>query len=235
MAQVVGQIRLAGIALALAFVAGFVDCVGFMALGFFPAHITGNFVLVGDILAGTSGGLAIRLTAFLVFMAAVAITGLGLRWRRMHGNASIRALCIVEALLIVGFAVLGGHAVSGVFAHGETSQIAAGLGAAAMGIQSAGFHRHLPEPATTAMTGNVTKLVLELTDFVLDGGGGAVPERITRLAALVVGFAMGALIGAISVYRAGFLALAIPVVVLLALAAVPDGARAIREPGKAAG
>jgi uncharacterized membrane protein YoaK (UPF0700 family) len=63
--------------IALAFVAGFVDTCGFVALfGLFSAHVTGNFVLLGASLIRPHAGVIAKLLALPVFMAAVAGTRL---------------------------------------------------------------------------------------------------------------------------------------------------------------
>jgi uncharacterized membrane protein YoaK (UPF0700 family) len=71
----------------LAFTAGFVDTVGFIALfGLFTAHVTGNFVLIGAALINSHEGLVSKLLALPVFVLAVAGTRLFIlaRERRAH-------------------------------------------------------------------------------------------------------------------------------------------------------
>ena len=51
-----GAKRLLVASLALGFIGGYVDTVGFVALfGLFTAHVTGNFVLIGAELSRSSG------------------------------------------------------------------------------------------------------------------------------------------------------------------------------------
>src|SRR5258706_15489007 len=59
----------------LAFVAGYVDTVGFVALfGLFTAHVTGNFVMIGSAVAHQSGSVLLKLLVFPAFISAVALT-----------------------------------------------------------------------------------------------------------------------------------------------------------------
>lgn len=201
---------------ALGFVAGFVDSVGFISLGFFPAHITGNFVLVGEVMAELSDGFLIRFIAFVSFMVAVAFTEAILHWQRKRSILPFRAMLLLEILLTGGFGLLGHLAVSPRPADLALAYCAAAFGAGAMGLQSAGVQRILAGPTTTAMTGNVTRLVLELTGLWLRGGDDAQRRDIGRLALLVGGFGFGAIAGALGVVHAGFAALALPLAVMAA-------------------
>src|SRR3546814_3332371 len=65
-----GRALLAGCG--LAFVAGFVDVVGFVALfGLFTAHVTGNFVLIGAEIVHSGVGVVAKLFALPVFIVMV--------------------------------------------------------------------------------------------------------------------------------------------------------------------
>ena len=212
---------------ALGFVAGFVDSVGFVAMGFFPAHITGNFVLVGAVLASSSGGFLIRFIAFVSFIAAVSFTEILLHWCGKHGTTTLRTMLLLEIVLTGGFGLLGHLAGSPRTTDLALACGAAALAAAAMGVQSAGVQRILAGPTTTAMTGNVTRLVLEFTGLLLRGGDDAQRRDVERIAMLVAGFGFGALAGAFGVMHAGFVALALPLAVMAAMVVVagpPRGA-----------
>ena len=70
-----------------AFVAGFVDTVGFVALfGLFTAHVTGNFVVIGASLVEPRSGLITKLLALPVFVATVALAHLILSARARAGR-----------------------------------------------------------------------------------------------------------------------------------------------------
>lgn len=85
---------------ALAFVAGFVDTCGFVALfGLFSAHVTGNFVLLGASLIRPHAGVIAKLLALPVFMAAVAGTRLFL----IRSGASVRSVRDVLACSLACF------------------------------------------------------------------------------------------------------------------------------------
>ncbi|MBN9114189.1 MAG: DUF1275 family protein, partial [Pandoraea sp.] len=63
------------IGMTLAFVAGYIDVVGFIALfGLFTAHVTGNFVMIGvQLVASTHVGVLAKLLALPVFVIVVAL------------------------------------------------------------------------------------------------------------------------------------------------------------------
>src|SRR5690349_9882431 len=92
----------------LAFVAGFVDTCGFIALfGLFTAHVTGNFVLIGAAIADYHGGLIAKLLALPLFVIVVAIcrtVTVMMDDRRM--NAAI-PLVGCQILFLAGFLACG--------------------------------------------------------------------------------------------------------------------------------
>lgn len=62
----------------LAFLAAYVDTLGFIALfGLFTAHVTGNFILIGAALADTSQmSILLKFLAFPAFILGVAVARL---------------------------------------------------------------------------------------------------------------------------------------------------------------
>ena len=76
------------IGMTLAFVAGYIDVVGFIALfGLFTAHVTGNFVLIGRSAVEAAPEIFLKLLVFPVFMLFVAIARLLiLHWQRTGGK-----------------------------------------------------------------------------------------------------------------------------------------------------
>jgi len=75
------QKEVEALAIGLAFVAGYVDTVGFVALfGLFTAHVTGNFVLIGAALAQSTGNVLLKLLVFPAFVLAVGITRFVVVW-----------------------------------------------------------------------------------------------------------------------------------------------------------
>ena len=204
----------------LAFIAGYVDTVGFVALfGLFTAHVTGNFVLIGSVLARSSGSVLLKLLVFPAFIAAVALTRLIVLWIEQRNRDALIPLLLLQFVLLGGFAVLG-YMASPISGAEETLAIWAGIsGAAAMGVQNASARLVLPSLApTTVMTGNVTQLVIDGVDLARGAGD---PDTRTRSAKFfwpIVAFACGAVGGGFGVVHVGFVAVTIPMLVLLVLA-----------------
>ncbi|MFC4820671.1 YoaK family protein [Dokdonella ginsengisoli] len=208
----------------LAFVAGFVDTAGFVALfGLFTAHMTGNLVLIGDSLATHRAGIAAKLLAFPVFLLVVAATRLyELRARRLGRDAAV-------PILLAEMAVLAAFLVAGVLAAPFTDAAAAGtilvglLGVAAMSIQNASsrsvFAGHGP---TTVMTGNVTQVTMDVVDLARGFDAAQARARLRRMGPPLLAFTAGAIAGGLGVMRFGFACLACP---LVALAIVVAGYR----------
>jgi len=193
----------------LAAVGGYVDTIGFVALfGLFTAHVTGNFVLIGAELARPGHGVLLKLLAFPAFILAVAASRLIALWCERHDRPAVRVILGLQALLLLAFMLAGfyGHPMRG---SEHPLAIAAGLlGAAAMGLQN-GAGRLLLSKLTphTVMTGNVTQLVLDVTDLLLGHGGADVRARVHKMLWPILAFGTGAILGALAFVHLGWVAL----------------------------
>jgi uncharacterized membrane protein YoaK (UPF0700 family) len=209
----------------LAFVAGYVDTLGFVALfGLFTAHVTGNFILIGSGLAGAGNGLLIKWLAFPAFVAGIVGARLVDDTLRLR-TSGVR----VGLLYFLQIALLGAFMCAGLFAAPITSAdapltIACGLlGAASMGVQNA--HGRLTARAVvanTVMTGNVTQAVIDAFDLFASRTGeaerSAARGRLVSTLPPVLAFAVGAGAGAGGWLVASFWALLLPLALLTAVA-----------------
>ena len=208
------------LSIGLAFIAGYVDTVGFVALfGLFTAHVTGNFVLIGSVLARSSESVLLKLLVFPSFIAAVAATRVIVLWFERKNRDALIVLLLLQFVLLGAFAVLGAIA-SPISSSEETLAIWAGIcAAAAMGVQNAAGRLVLPSLApTTVMTGNVTQLVIDSVDLLRGAGGDDTRQRSAKFFWPIVAFASGAIGGGFGIAHASFFALSIPMLVLLVLA-----------------
>ena len=205
----------------LAFIAGYVDTVCFVALfGLFTAHVTGNFVLIGAELANPGHGVLLKFLAFPAFIAGIASARMLVLFAKARGYRSSTPLLVLQALLLLASGASGWHAAP--FTSTETAAaIATGLfAAAAMGVQNAAGRLawHTLSP-TTVMTGNVTQIVLDVVDLLRGAADDALRQRIGKFFWPIVGFGLGAIAGGLAVLRVSMLALLLPLAILSALAA----------------
>jgi uncharacterized membrane protein YoaK (UPF0700 family) len=199
---------------ALAFVAGFVDTCGFVALFFlFSAHVTGNFVVLGASLVLPHAGVVAKLLALPVFMLAVA----GTRLYVLHfaGAARVERHLLVIELLFLGLFLAAGLAAAPIVAADAPMAVVTGmLAVAAMGVQNAASRTVFASLSpTTVMTGNVTQVVLDCVDYCLSGDAdlrAGARVRLTKFGPPVLGFAAGAVAGALLYRMAGFWCLLLP-------------------------
>ena len=210
----------AALAVLLAFTAGYVDTIGFVGLfGLFTAHVTGNFVVMGAMIAHPLPGLVAKLLALPVFILSVALTTLFVRrWRRAGRNPT-PAVLSAQALLLAAFmavAVASGPLVDG----DQPMAILAGqFGVLAMAVQNASARLVFEELSpTTVMTGNVTQIVIDSVDLWESGGADpTVRTRTLRLLWPIVAFVAGALGGGLAFAVIGFWALIAPIAAVLAV------------------
>lgn len=204
-----------------AFVAGCVDTVGFVGLfGLFTAHVTGNFVLIGASVAGSHLGVAAKLLALPMFVAAVASVALFPRRCTRLGRDPGPALLGAQMVLLAAFttaAITLGRFTSG----DQPAAVVTGLiGVAAMAVQNAASRTAFADLSpTTVMTGNVTQVVLDLVTLTR-GWDPAIGARAGKMSWAIAGFAAGALYGGLGYRETGFLCLLLPLAALTALLAL---------------
>ena len=208
------------LAVALGFVAGYVDTVGFVALfGLFTAHVTGNFVLIGSELARSSSNVLLKLLVFPAFIVAVAFTRMLVLWLERRARAALPAVLVLQLVLLCGFMLCGWAASPVREADAPLAMLAGICGAAAMGVQNAAGRLVLAAlTPTTVMTGNVTQLVIDVVDILRGTSDEATRRRSVKYVGPVMAFALGAIGGAFGYVDAGFAALLLPIAILAALA-----------------
>jgi uncharacterized membrane protein YoaK (UPF0700 family) len=207
--------RLQGVA--MSFLAGYVDTLGFAALfGLFTAHVTGNFILLALSLAEPEhSSPPLKLLAFPAFIFGVAAARLLVAGCERRGLPANKPAYALQLVLLLGFMVCGMLAEPlGTTASGMA--IAAGMsGAAAMGAHSATSKLLLTHLAPTSMmTGNVTQLVIDTVDRLRGTADAGAAARCAKFFWTVLAFALGCGAAAFAYLAVGFAALAVPVVIL---------------------
>jgi uncharacterized membrane protein YoaK (UPF0700 family) len=202
-----------------AFVAGYVDTCGFIALfGLFTAHVTGNLVLIGAAIVEHRGGLWGKLIALPVFILAVALS----RWLSLalerHGRNAAVPLLTIQILFLGGFLGVGLAATPIADFDAPLAVLAGMLGVTAMAVQNTTsrtiYAKHAP---TTVMTGNVTQVVIDLVDLAAGHGTPEARGRVRRMLPAILAFTAGCLLSAVLYTLAGFWCLLLPIAALILL------------------
>jgi len=202
-----------------AFVAGYVDTCGFIALfGLFTAHVTGNLVLIGAAIVEHRGGLWGKLIALPVFVLAVAIS----RWLSLaldrRGKSAAVPLLAIQILFLCGFLGVGLAAAPITDFDAPLAVLAGMLGVTAMAVQNTTsrtiYAKYTP---TTVMTGNVTQVVIDLVDRVAGRGTPEARGRVRKMLPAILAFTAGALLSAVVYTLVGFWCLLAPIAVLVVL------------------
>lgn len=211
----------------LSFIGGYVDTFGFIALfGLFTAHITGNFVLMGAMLVNPMQGGLLKLLAFPAFLLGVAASRMIVLEYEQRHQSPLKTLFAVQGILLVGFMVAGLMAPMPLESDTELAAIFAGmLGAAAMAIQSAGGRTTLAGIVhTTVMTGNVTHMIIDITDIFYSKNPQLrtrAKTRLRQLAPAVSAFFIGALCAAGGYLHFGYWSVSLPILLLVILFCSP--------------
>jgi uncharacterized membrane protein YoaK (UPF0700 family) len=201
----------------LGFVAGYVDTLGFVALfGLFTGHVTGNFVLIGAEMARPQGGpLLLKFLAFPAFILGVAMARLMIGALVKRGLHALVSAYWMQLLLLIAFMIVG-YIASPIGAEPSTMSVIAGcIGAMAMGAHSGSGRLLLSHLApTSAMTGNVTQLVIDSVDVLTGAANDTVRQRCIKFLWPVLAFAIGAVGAAFAFQHAGWGAMFLPIAVL---------------------
>ncbi len=211
----------------LSLIGGYVDTFGFIALfGLFTAHITGNFVLMGAMLVHPMQGGLLKLLAFPAFLLGVAASRIIVLNFESRQKSPLRTLFLVQGILLTGFMAAGLMAPLPLESDTELAAIFAGmLGAAAMAVQSAGGRMTLAGIVnTTFMTGNVTHMIIDITDIVYTKNAELkirARARLLQLAPAVSAFFFGALFAAAGYLKFGYWSVMLPILLLLILLICP--------------
>lgn len=149
----------------LSVIAGMVDVIGFLSLGIFTAHVTGNIVVIGALMVRHGRVNPAQILAVPVFILAVAATWLIAKASRRRGTGLMRPLLLIQFLLITCLLIFSIITRPSTDPHGLMATIAAMIAVTAMGWQFALLRLTLPvAPSTAVMTGNLTNAVLALVD-----------------------------------------------------------------------
>lgn len=203
----------------LSVIAGMVDMIGFLGLGTFTAHVTGDIVVIGALIVRHDRVRPAQILAVPVFMLAVAATRLVARMLGKQGTSLMRPLLTIQFLLISCVFIFSGITKPSTDPDGVSATIAAMIAVTAMGCQFALLRLTLPvAPSTAVMTGNLTNTVLALVDLGSRTGPSALKDsrRITGPLRLLVGFFMGCVLATVAIMYVGDWAWSLPA----ALAAV---------------
>ena len=198
-----------------------VDVIGFLSLGLFTAHVTGNLVVIAALLVCGGPPKTAQILAVPVFIVAVAAVWLIAKASDRRGPSLVWPLLLVQFLLLACVLVFSVVNDSAANPQGFMAGVAAMIAVSAMACQFALLRLAMPgAPSTAVMTGNLTSSVLSLLDRLprnqpLMAGTN---ERLKKTLSLVIGFFAGCVAGAAAVSFLGAWAWSLPVA--LAAAAV---------------
>lgn len=210
----------------LAFIAGFSNSAGFLLIGTFTSHVTGNVGRLANDLAFGKWGAGVSAVSLLVsFFAGAFLVSVILESRVFrHLSRAYAFAMAMEALLLAGFTLLS--AVESA-AHPRVLDAVAALLCAAMGMQNALVTRISGAVVrTTHLTGVVTDLGIETARWFRywrRSLASVTSERpsVTKsrlLVTIAVAFLVGAAIGALVTVRLGAPSMLISAVAIAGLA-----------------
>jgi uncharacterized membrane protein YoaK (UPF0700 family) len=209
----------------LAFIAGMLNSVGFVAVSVYTSHMTGMTASVADhLVLGSMRLVGIGVEAITCFVAGAATCAVLFNWgRRRHHEARFATVLVLESLLILAF---GGLADLLTWRHRDVVFVA--VLCFTMGLQNAIITKiSAAQIRTTHVTGMVTDIGIELGKLAYRSRMPGQPAvradvaKLSMLTGLVSLFFVGGVAGALGYLALGFPVLVAPALVLLAVAAPP--------------
>jgi uncharacterized membrane protein YoaK (UPF0700 family) len=199
----------------LSLTAGSVDVISFLGLGgLFPAHITGNLVILAAHIVNAGKAPVALMLSVPVFVVMLGLTRLVIGGLTSLGLATLQPLLLLQLLLLVAFFILCFSVGSHIDPNATSAIFAGMLGVSAMAVQNALVQVSLKEAPTTAvMTTNITRFAMDLGEVLLGRDLGDIAEarrRANHTCPAIVGFAVGCGLGAASEAAFGLLSLALP-------------------------
>jgi uncharacterized membrane protein YoaK (UPF0700 family) len=209
----------------LSVIAGSVDVIGFLGLGaLFIAHITGNLVVLAARMAAGEHASAAHLLSVPVFIIALFAARILAATLDRFAIATLRPLLLLQFLFLAGFLAISIEVGSPADPSAAVVIFAAMLGVSAMAVQNVLVQVSLKDaPSTAVMTTNLTRFVVDLGEvwFGRDPGGRAkAVARARRTGIAIVGFVIGACLGAWCQARLGLWSLVMPTGLALAALAI---------------
>jgi uncharacterized membrane protein YoaK (UPF0700 family) len=209
--------------MALTVSSGAIDAISFLALGkVFTAFMTGNIVFLGLLVAGANGpGVVAVLVSMAAFAVGVSVSASIVR-RSQDAGVWPTAVTIALGLSLIAHAgFLAVWLVNGGQPSTEITHVLLGLGALAMGMQSAAVKRLRVEGVfTTAATATMIFLMEHIIAWPAMGA------QRRRLAGVVASLFVGATAGALLLVHVPIYAPVLPfviTVVVVAAAAIAWG------------
>lgn len=210
----------------LAFIAGFSNSAGFLLIGTFTSHVTGNVGRLANDLAFGKWGAGVSAVSLLVsFFAGAFLVSVILESRVFrHLSRAYAFAMAVEAVLLAGFTLLSAVASA---AHPRVLDAVAVLLCAAMGMQNALVTRISGAVVrTTHLTGVVTDLGIETARWVRYWRRARSAEPAERpsvtksrlLLTIASAFLIGAVVGALVTVRLGAPSMLLSAVAIAGLA-----------------
>jgi len=219
----------------LAFVAGFVNSAGFILIGSFTSHVTGNIGRFADDLAMGRSAAVFAAVMAIMFFAGAFTASMWIESNLVQRRAHVYGLLLLlEAALLAAFATLS-YVID--TRNPRFHDVQAMLLCFAMGLQNSLVTRLSGAIVrTTHLTGVVTDLAIESarwfrhwrgrlgarTQLRLVVGGVSSDEpqapRTYLLITIVASFVGGSALGALLVARLGQAALLVPTVLLVVMA-----------------
>jgi len=196
-----------------------VDVIGFLSLGIFTAHVTGNIVVIGALVVRHNRVNPAQILAVPVFILAVVATWLIAKASGRRGASLMRPLLLIQFLLISCVLIFSAITKPSADPHGLMATIAAMIAVSGMACQFALLRLTLPvAPSTAVMTGNLTNALLGLVELrsrtqpLMESDG----RRVVGSLHLLAGFFVGCVLATAALMYIGDWAWSLPA----ALAAV---------------